>query len=80
MSGCNGQNGAKSGVLRRSLGPAICVERDELKTGYTEFARLESSADAIHSAIVSPVVAMAAEVHCQRSPVACSAFECLSAC
>ena len=37
-----------------------------LKTGYIEFARLESSADTIHSAIVNPVVAMAAEVHCQR--------------
>ena len=43
----------------------------QLKTGYIEFARVESSADAIHSAIVSPAVAMAAEVHCQRpSPVA----------
>ena len=35
---------------------------------YIEFARLESSADAIHSAIVSPAVAMAAEVNCQRVP------------
>ena len=40
-----------------------------VQTGYIEFARLESSADAIHSAIVSPAVAMAAEVHCQRQPV-----------
>ena len=39
-----------------------------LKTGYIEFARLESSADAIHAAIVSPAVAMTAEVHCQRRP------------
>ena len=36
------------------------------KEGYIEFARIESAADAIHSAIVSPAVAMAAEVHCQR--------------
>ena len=35
-----------------------------LKTGYIEFSRSDSSADAILSAIVSPVVAMAAEVHC----------------
>ena len=46
-----------------------------LKTDYTGFARLESSADAIHSAIVSPAVAMAAEVHCQRSP---ASAHCLS--
>ena len=39
-----------------------------LKTGYIEFARLESSADTIHSAIVSLVVAVVAEVHCQRPP------------
>ena len=39
-----------------------------LKTGYIEFARLESSADAIHLDIVNLAVAMAAEVHCQRSP------------
>ena len=39
-----------------------------LKSGYIEFARLESSADAIHAAIVSPAVAVAAEVHCQRRP------------
>ena len=31
-----------------------------LKTGYIEFDRLESYADAIHAAIVSPAVAMAA--------------------
>ena len=31
-----------------------------LKTGYIEFARLESSVDDVHSAIVSPVVSMAA--------------------
>ena len=36
-----------------------------LKTGYIEFARLDSSAAAIHAVIVSPAVAMAAEVHCQ---------------
>ena len=39
-----------------------------LKTGYVEFAQLESSADAIHSAIVSRAVAMAAEVRCQLPP------------
>ena len=39
-----------------------------LKTGYVEFARLGSSADAVHAAIVRPAVAMAAEGHCQRQP------------
>ena len=38
----------------------------QLKTGYMGFARLESSA--LHSAIVNPAVAMAAEVHRQRPP------------
>ena len=42
--------------------------RSRLKTGYIEIARLESSADAVRSAIVSPAVATTTEVHCQRPP------------
>ena len=42
---------------RKAPGP-----RRLLKTGYLEFARLESSADDIHAAIVSPAVVMTAEV------------------
>ena len=37
-----------------------------LNTGYIEFARLESSADAIHAAIVNTALAMATEVHCHK--------------
>ena len=36
-----------------------------LKTGYVGFAWLESSVDATHAVLLSPAVAMAAEVHCQ---------------
>ena len=36
--------------------------------GYIEFARLESSVDDMHAAIVSPAVVMVADVHCQRPP------------
>ena len=39
-----------------------------LKTGYKEFAWLESSADATPAVTLSPAVAMAAEIHCQRPP------------
>ena len=48
----------------------VCQNIIVLKNGYMGFARLKSSADAIHSAIVSPVVTMAAEVPCQRPRVA----------
>ena len=37
----------------------------KLKLGYMGFARLESSADATPAVMLSPAVAMAAEVHCQ---------------
>ena len=37
-----------------------------LKTGYIEFAKLESYVDATPAVMLSPAVAMAAEVHCQR--------------
>ena len=47
-----------------------------LKTAYIEFARLESSANAMHAAIVSPAVAMAADVHCQRPPQEPSVISC----
>ena len=40
-----------------------------LKIGYIEFAWLESSADATPAVMLSPAVAMAAEVHCQRQSV-----------
>ena len=39
-----------------------------LKMGYIEFAWLESSADDTPAVMLSPAVAMAAEVHCQRPP------------
>ena len=39
-----------------------------LKPGYTEFAWLEFYADATPAGMLSPVVAMAAEVRCQRPP------------
>ena len=39
-----------------------------LKTGYTEFAWLESSADATPAVMLTPAVAIAAEVHCKRPP------------
>ena len=35
---------------------------------YLEFAWLESYADATPAVMLSPAVAMAAEVHCQRPP------------
>ena len=37
-----------------------------LKSGYIEFARLECSADATPAVMLSPAVAMTAEVHYQR--------------
>ena len=52
-----------------------------LKMAYIEFAQLESSANAMHAAIVSPAVAMAADVHCQRppqEPSGCTSAQCLS--
>ena len=41
-----------------------------LKTGYIEFAQIESSVNPVHAVIFSPAVAMAAEVHCQRRATA----------
>ena len=46
----------------------MLAETTQLKTGYIEFARLESSAKATHAVMLSPAVAMPAEVHCQRPP------------
>ena len=39
-------------------------ECNQLKTDYIEFARLNSSADAIHASIVNAAVVMAAKVQC----------------
>ena len=40
-----------------------------LKMGYIEFAWLESYADTTPAVMLSPAIAVAAEVHCQRPPV-----------
>ena len=44
------------------------VMRHHLKSGYTGFAWLESSADATPAVMLSPAVAMAVEVQCRRPP------------
>ena len=51
----------------------------QLKTVYIEFAWLESYADATPAVMLSPAVAMAAEVHCQRSPAGAQSQRELSA-
>ena len=41
----------------------VSMWRDSLKTGYIEFAWLETYADATPAVMLSPAVALAAEVH-----------------
>ena len=45
------------------------MSRKQIYMGYIEFAWLESSADAIHSATFNLAVAMSAEIHCHRPPM-----------
>ena len=55
-----------SSVVQRSASTNIHkISKTFLMTGYIEFARLESSADAIHAVTFHPALAMAAQVHCQ---------------
>ena len=55
-------------VYMQSGNEPCCMLLGTLKSGYIEFALLESYVDATPSVMLSPAVAMAAEVHCQRPP------------
>ena len=50
------------------MNPSCCMLLGTLQSCYIEIALLESSVDATPSVMLSPAVAMAAEVHCQRPP------------
>ena len=60
-------NGPLNGHPPSLILPTVHIDLN-LKTGYIEFALLESYADATHAVMLSPAVAMEAEVHCQRPP------------
>ena len=48
---------------------ALTSHDNNLKTGYIEFAWLEYYTDGNHAVMLSPAVAMVAEVYSQRPPV-----------